>query len=147
MSSFTTKFSAFALATAALTGSFELAAAPPPVGSKQWDMGRPFKDFIVNMKNKNGGSCCDLSDGRGDLEERILKDGRYQVRATNKAYDKYGLPEEGEWIDVPEEAILTAKHAEEVCKSVRAENPDNNTCKTPPFNTPSKIARRMDANL
>jgi len=86
MSNFTIKFSAFALAAAALTSSFELAAAPPPVGSKQWDMTRPFKDFIVSMKNKNGGSCCDLSDGRGDLEERILKYLRYQVMATKKAY-------------------------------------------------------------
>lgn len=134
MSSFATKFSALALAAFSLASSFELAASPPPVGSKQWNMTRPYKDFIVNMKNKYGGSCCDLSDGRGDLEERILKDGRYQVRATKKAYENYDLPEEGEWIDIPEEAILTAKHAEETCKSIRAANPDNNTCKAPPFN-------------
>lgn len=134
MGSFTEKFSILAFAATSLTASFELSAAPPPVGSKQWNMTRPYKDFIVNMKNKNGGSCCDLSDGRADLEERITKDGRYQVRATEQAYENYGLTEEGEWIDVPEEAILSAKHAKEICKETRQANPDNHTCNAPPFN-------------
>ena len=128
------RFAAVSLALSMLGMSFQSAASPPPVGSQQWNMTRPYKDFIVNMKNKNGGSCCDLSDGRGNLEERILPDGRYQVRATKDAYEDYDLPAEGQWIDVPEEAILTAKHANEMCKSTRETNPDKNTCKAPPFN-------------
>lgn len=118
----------------ALSASFSSSASPPPVGSDQWNMSRPYKDFIVNMRNKNGGSCCDLSDGRGDLEERELPDGRYQVKMTKKAYEHYDVKEEGEWIDVPPEAVLTATHANEVCKSVREANPTNNTCKAPPYN-------------
>lgn len=68
----------------ALTASFTTFASPPPVDSEQWKMSRPYKDFIVNMRNRSGGSCCDLSDGRGNLEERVLPDGRYQVKMTKK---------------------------------------------------------------
>lgn len=61
-------------------------AEPPPVGSEQWNMLAPHKDFIVKMRKPNGGTnCCDLADGRGDLKERYV-DGKLQVFITRELY-------------------------------------------------------------
>lgn len=123
---------------ASIAGALTLAFAAsvnahvPPEGSEQHNLLKPYEDFIVHMKNKSGGSCCNKQDGRGDLEERITKDGKYQVKLT---HDLEGNPLQGgpKWVDVPEDRVLTTQHAEAVCKPQRDADPKS-TCKMPPFN-------------
>jgi hypothetical protein len=140
MSSFKTKFmkAAGAVTASALFAGAAM-ASPPVVGSPQYNMGRPYKDFIVNMHNKNGGWCCDLSDGRADMDERIVTDAdgksHYEVRVTREAFEyDNSIPPEGRWERVPDEKVLLGEDAERICKPIRDRNPENNTCKQPPFN-------------
>lgn len=119
-----------------MAGAFNAYAHVPPEGSEQHNLLKPFNDFIMQMKNKYGGSCCNLDDGRGNLEERMTKDGKYQVKITHDlAGTKLATPR---WIDIPEDAILTAKHAKQVCdKANEGKTPAEkaaSTCKAPPFN-------------
>jgi hypothetical protein len=110
-----------------VAGAFNAYAHVPAEGSEQHNLLKPFQDFIMQTKNNSGGSCCNLDDGRGNLEERMTKDGKYQVKLTHDlAGAKLATPR---WIDIPESAILTAKHAKKVCDEVKSE-----TCKAPPFN-------------
>ena len=119
-----------------MAGAFNAYAHVPPEGSEQHNLLKPFQDFIMQMKNNIGGSCCNLDDGRGDLEERMTKAGKYQVKLTHDlAGRKLAEPH---WIDIPEEAILTAKHAKAVCdegnKGKTSAEIKASTCKAPPFN-------------
>lgn len=116
----------------ALSLAFNAQAHVPAEGSEQHNLLKPYEDFIIHMKNNNGGSCCNKMDGRGDLEERVTQDGKYQVKIT---HDLAGneLPDGGKWVDVPEDRILTTQHAEAVCKPQRDAKPES-TCKMPPFN-------------
>lgn len=75
-----------AVAGAVLSSFFAMSAQaePPPVGSEQWNMLAPYKDFIVKMRKPDGSSsCCDLADGRGDIKERYV-DGKLQVFITRE---------------------------------------------------------------
>jgi hypothetical protein len=120
--------------TASMLFACAAGAEAPPVGSPQWNMSRPYKDFIVHMHNRNGGWCCDLSDGRADMEERIV-DGHYQVHITREAFEYDDtIPPEGKWVDIPDNKVLRGEDAERVCKPIREGNPGANTCKQPPFN-------------
>ena len=134
---------------ATLTTSFTTSAAPPEKGSEQWNMMAPFGDFIKQMRtrptpnNPYGGSCCDLSDGRGDMRERFIKDaanphgGYYEVFVTRQAYGagyENFIPPEGRWVRVPDHAVLTAEHAQRVCEDVIKRNPTGHSCNMPPFN-------------
>jgi hypothetical protein len=61
------------------------------------DAHRPdLDDWFKQLKSKNGDLCCSGTDGTAlsDVDWRS-KDGRYQVRL------------EGQWIDVPEGAVIT----------------------------------------
>ncbi len=119
-----------------MAGAFNAYAHIPAEGSEQHELLKNFKDFIMQMKNNTGGSCCNLDDGRGNLEERMTTDGQYQVKIT---HDLAGVPlAEPKWIDIPETAILTAKHAKAVCDQLNeGKTPEEqaaSTCKAPPFN-------------
>lgn len=115
-----------------LAGAFNAYAHVPAEGSEQHNLLKPFNDFIMHMKKSDGtSSCCSLNDGRGDLEERMTKDGKYEVKITHDlAGTKLAAPK---WIKVPDEAVLSARHANAICKPLRAANADS-TCKSPPFN-------------
>ena len=134
---------AFSLGTA-----FTAVADPPPVGSEQWNKTREYKDFIVNMRTENGGSCCDLSDGRAELEERYVVnekgEGNYVVTVTREIFEDSGtnqyrkysnfIPPEGKPVIIPNHKVLTPEFANKVCEPHRQQNPDTHTCKPPPFN-------------
>ena len=124
----------------AVLSSFNTVAAPPPEGSEQWNMTRDYKDFIVNMLDEDGMMCCDFSDGRADLEERIVTDDKgdtyYEVKVTREAYPHYGdvIAAEGQWIKISKNELLTAERAKQICEDHIKANPESNTCKPPPFN-------------
>ncbi|MCM2343351.1 MAG: hypothetical protein NDJ24_02185 [Alphaproteobacteria bacterium] len=116
----------------ALSAAFNAQAHVPADGSPQNLLLKPYEEFIVHMKNKSGGSCCNKQDGRGELEERTTKAGKLEVKITHDLAGN-ALPGGGKWVEVPEQAILTTKLAEEVCKPRREADPAS-TCKMPPFN-------------
>jgi hypothetical protein len=114
------------------------AKAPPPVGSKQWNILAPYVNFIIYMTTPEGYSCCDLGDGRGDFEEFV------EVRYDNKGipYNHYAVtltPADFQYagpplrIDIPDHVVLSGKHARQVCEDIVRIDPDG-TCYRPPFN-------------
>lgn len=119
--------------TFTLAGTFGAQAHVPEATSEQGKMLAPFSEAIMHMTKPSGGSCCSLNDGRGNLEERITKDGKYQVKLTHDLAGSKLPPERTRWVDIPEDAILSAKHMNAVCKP-RREADAASTCKTPPFN-------------
>jgi len=75
-------------------------AAPPPVGSEDWQIMRPYADWI---QRQNGplGWCCNVADGR-PVDARMVQD-HWQVRILHPET----LPEAPSgWVDVPETALL-----------------------------------------
>jgi len=131
----------FGISASLLTGvTAALAVSAPPPGSEQFNMLEPHKDFINNMRRMNGGgSCCNLSDGRGNFEEIV--ETRYD--AAGNAYNHYkvvvdpvafGLTGEKITLDIPRDAILSSEHASQVCESVIARDPLTHTCTRPQFN-------------
>lgn len=75
-------------------------AAPPPVGSEDWEILAPHADWINGLA-ANGMRCCDWSDTR-PVKVRTQGD-RWQVwlRAGQIA----GAPAE-RWLDVPDAAVI-----------------------------------------
>lgn len=115
---------------------FSASAHVPPEGSPQNLLLKDYEEFITHMKNKAGSSCCNKLDGRGDLAETIKQDGTYEVTITHDlAGNKLSTPRKA---IIPEHAILTVKHAKQVCDAVNAskspEERAKSTCKQPPFN-------------
>ncbi len=57
----------------------------------------PMKAWFESLRSKNGEQCCAEADGRfiADVDSES-KDGHYRVRI------------EGEWVDVPEDRVITA---------------------------------------
>lgn len=92
--------------------------------------------FILKMKDKEGKQCCNLLDGRGNLEEQSYKgkDGKvhYRVKVTETSHGK-PLAGGGQWVDVPDDRVLSYEHAIKVCRELPASDPDKATCKPPPF--------------
>jgi hypothetical protein len=119
-------------------------ANPPPEGSPQWNMTRPYKSFVTRMHNLKDGTnqwCCDLSDGRANLEERYVpgtngQPGHYQVKVTQEAYEyDTGIPPEGRWIDIPNDKVIDVRNANTICNELKKDHPEEAaTCKPPPFN-------------
>ncbi len=97
---FTAMFVASCLAVAA---SFVLAspahAAPPPVGSDDWQIMHPYAEWVTTQHDRRGYWCCDIGDGR-PVEARIVDD-HWEVHIT-----KTHFPDEPEhWLIVPEGKI------------------------------------------
>lgn len=56
----------------------------------------PLKPWFDSLRNKKGYPCCSIADGRTVEDPDIdIKDGHYRVRI------------DGEWLDVPDEAVIT----------------------------------------
>lgn len=109
-------------------------AEPPPKGSFQWDLLSPYVEFIRRMKKPNGAmGCCDMSDGRGELDERQTPDGHYQVKITRAAYNDVTIPEEGVWIDIDPDSVLGSEDVDRYCDPIRKAQKQH-TCWRPPFN-------------
>lgn len=75
-------------------------AAPPPVGSEDWEVMAPHGAWFKDLKLPSGASCCDVADGR-PVEARSVGD-RWQIRFRPGQLD--GAP--AAWVDVPEDAVL-----------------------------------------
>lgn len=75
-------------------------AAPPAVGSEDWEIMRDHGEWVRNLKN-NGVLCCSLSDTR-PVQVRTFG-GRWQVWIRKDQIA--GAPFE-QWLDVPDEAII-----------------------------------------
>lgn len=121
-----------------LAGSFGAQADIPGPDTEQGKMLAPYTKFIGYMqKPGNKGSCCNLNDGRGKLEQRTKPDGTLQVKMTHNLAG-VALPEKDvKWIDIPEDAILSNAHARATCATYKENNPtdpEKDTCKPPPFN-------------
>ena len=117
-------------------------SAAPPEGSEQMNYMAPYVDFVRSMRTANDkGSCCDLSDGRANLQEKtgLSASGQpiYRVHVTRAAYaglDTY-IPPEGKWVEVYPSEVLTPEHAKAVCDKLKKENPAKaQSCNQPPFN-------------
>ncbi len=78
-------------------------AAPPPVGSEDWNIMSPFADWIQSIHADNGTWCCDVSDGR-PVEAR-MHNGRWQVH-FHPGSEFAGEPPGDGWHDVPPAAVI-----------------------------------------
>ncbi len=74
-------------------------AAPPPVGSDDWNVMMPYKEWVTSQHDTLGRWCCDIGDGR-PVEARIADD-HWEVHVTPKHF-----PDEVDhWMPVPDEKI------------------------------------------
>ena len=119
--------------TFTLAGTFGAQAHIPAADSEQGKLLRPFEEFIMGMTREDGGPCCSLEDGRGDLKERITKDGTYEVLITHDLTGSKLPDARVKWVPIPEDMVLSEKHARSVCKPFLDADPSS-TCKRPPFN-------------
>lgn len=78
-------------------------AAPPPVGSEDWQLMSPYRGEIERAEAESGARCCDWGDGR-PVEARRAGQG-WQVRFREG--NAIGAPA-GVWLDVPEAALVLA---------------------------------------
>lgn len=74
-------------------------AAPPPVGSEDWEILAPHAEWIQGLQ-RNFVSCCNLSDGR-PVDARTVGD-RWQVRFRPGSLANAPLG----WVDVPPDAVM-----------------------------------------
>lgn len=74
-------------------------AAPPPVGSEDWEVMAPWSDWIRGLQHE-GVICCTMADGR-PVEARTRGD-RWQVRW--RPGQLTGAPTE--WTDVPPDVVM-----------------------------------------
>lgn len=81
-------------------------AAPPPVGSDDWKIMSPFKDWVSGQKQPTGsnGSCCDWADGR-PVEAEIRGD-HWWAHVTPAHWP--GIADQ--WLEVPDERVIRAKN-------------------------------------
>jgi hypothetical protein len=86
------------LLTAFLSSAVQ--AAPPPEGSEDWEIMRPYADWI---QHQNGpmGWCCDVADGR-PVDARMTES-HWQVRLLHSEALPNAPPG---WVDVPDDALL-----------------------------------------
>lgn len=91
---------ALALAVCAgLSGPLPGHAAPPPVGSEDWEIMAPYSEWIRGLQ-RGGVLCCTMADGR-PVEARTRGD-RWQVRWRPGQLE--GAPTE--WTDVPPDVVM-----------------------------------------
>lgn len=79
-------------------------AAPPPVGSEDWEIMAPHAEWVRGLRSIYNVPCCDSSDCR-PVEARATNNG-WQVRWRPGQLE--GAPIE--WTDVPEEAVLAREN-------------------------------------
>jgi hypothetical protein len=76
-------------------------AAPPPVGSDDWNVMAPYAQWVTTQHAENGNWCCDISDGR-PVDARINAEGHWEAHVTSEhwplAHDH--------WVEVPDVRVL-----------------------------------------
>jgi hypothetical protein len=74
-------------------------SAPPPVGSDDWKIIEPYKEWVTSQHDGLGRWCCDISDGR-PVDARIEGD-HWVVHVTPNHW-----PDEPDrWMAIPDEKI------------------------------------------
>ena len=87
------------IALALLLATTPASAAPPAVGSEDWEILSPYADWIRGLQ-RDGVLCCTIADGR-PVEARTRGD-RWQVRwRPGQLADA-----PTEWTDVPPEVVM-----------------------------------------
>ena len=84
---------------AVVTTALPAQAAPPPVGSDDWNVMAPFKEWVTSQHDGLGRWCCDISDGR-PVDARIDGD-HWVVHVTPKHFPG----EKDRWMTVPDEKV------------------------------------------
>jgi hypothetical protein len=75
-------------------------AAPPAVGSEDWEVMAPYAEWVRTQNAPDGHWCCDISDGR-PVEARIYK-GHWQIYITEEKFPRSPVG----WANVPDDAVL-----------------------------------------
>ena len=93
----------------ALAAPVAALANPPPVGSEDDILMRPFAHWIENQRDPSGRWCCRISDGR-PVDARISPDGHWQVHFLHPETlsDDAVRPPPSGWVDVPDDALINA---------------------------------------
>ena len=101
MTHHTTRWGAVRVAALAMSVALAMpaGAAPPAVGSEDWEILHPHAEWIQTLAH-NGLLCCSIADGR-PVEAR-LRAGKWQVRWRKDQLE--GAPTE--WTDVPEAVVM-----------------------------------------
>jgi hypothetical protein len=89
-----------ALAAAVIALPIAAHAAPPPLGSEDWNLMAPFKEWVTTQHDSLGRWCCDIGDGR-PVEARIDSD-HWSVHVTPQHFPG----ETDRWMAVPEEKVV-----------------------------------------
>ena len=103
-----TVFSRAYVASAALAAATVIAlsapvqAAPPPVGSDDWNVMEPYAQWVRAQHDQRGYWCCDISDGR-PVDARINGD-HWEVHVTPAHFP--GEPDH--WLPVPQSKLIRA---------------------------------------
>lgn len=81
-------------------------AAPPPVGSDDWNIMAPYKEWVTTQHDRLGRWCCSIADGR-IAEARINGNGHWEARIL---HPETVAPEDGPvppgYVEVPDERVL-----------------------------------------
>jgi hypothetical protein len=88
-----------ALIVAAVMWPVVAYAAPPPVGSDDWNIMAPYKEWVTSQHDQLGRWCCDIADGR-PVDARIEGD-HWVAHVTPEKFDG----EKDHWLAVPDEKI------------------------------------------
>lgn len=94
-----------------LLGAAIALAAPPPVGSDDWNVMHPYKEWVTSQHDGLGRWCCDIGDGRPVKAE--IRGDSWWVRIDPRQWrDQPGpvagpqpTPLAAEWLQVPDEEI------------------------------------------
>lgn len=109
---------------------------------EQHEMLKPHEEFVRRMRN-----CCNLRDGRGNLEE-IINDGQDPRFPADPKFPQDKFPyivivtheltgkslEEPTVVYVPQDKVVSKREALETCKGDRLLKGKDSTCKPPSFN-------------
>ena len=76
-------------------------AAPPPVGSEDYELTAPYGDWFRSLRNAEGALCCTLSDCR-PVQARVSNDGHWEFFADPKHFANA----DASWVRVPDDRVL-----------------------------------------
>lgn len=77
-------------------------AAPPPVGSEDYELMHPYAEWVETQHNDKGYWCCNWSDGR-TTDARINADGHWEVHLTRQHFPDLSADK---WMIVPDDKVL-----------------------------------------
>jgi hypothetical protein len=75
-------------------------ASPPPVGSEDWNVMIPYKEWVTSQHDTLGRWCCNIGDGR-PVDAKIVDD-HWEVHVTPVHFP--GEPDH--WLPVPDERVI-----------------------------------------